>query len=194
MHRNTCSLRACTFSDIELEVAGELAHLFCRNHFIYVLSPELLGTGHTSFCHHLFQKTGSLKSPWRLAEPFSREAAWMPPLDSVSPLSGTRWLSRDSAGSQNPSHFLHQSPQMACSMEHTLMKRGIRKGKKPPGAVCHQIVCPSVLILLMDVLLSKSIQTVKEAFSTCPRGTLVSADACSLIEPSFLFLAELESS
>lgn len=118
----------------------------------------------------------------------------MPPLDSVSPLSGTRWLSRDSAGSQNPSHFLHQSPQMACSMEHTLMKGGIRKGRKPPGAMCHPIVCPSVLILLTDVLLSKSIQTEKEAFNTCPRGSLVSADFCSQIKPSFLSLAELESS
>lgn len=175
-------------------MAGELVHLFCRNHLIYLLSPELLGRGHASFCHHPFQKAGSLKSPWRLAEPFSREAAWMPPLDSVSPLSGTRWLSRDSAGSQNPSHFLHQSPQMACSMEHTLMKGGIRKGKKPPGAVCHQIVCPSVLILLTDVLLSKSIQTAKEAFTTCPRGTLVSADPCFLTELAFLSLAELESS
>lgn len=175
-------------------MAGELARLFCRNHFIYLLSPEPLGRGHASFCHHPFQKAGSLKSPWRLVEPFSREAAWMLPLDSVSPLSGTRWLSRDSAGSQNPSHFLHQSPQMACSVEHALMKGGIRKGRRPPGAVCHQIVCPSVLILLMDVLLSKSIQTAKEAFSACPRGTLVSADSCFLIKPSFLSLAELESS
>lgn len=156
--------------------------------------PELLVRGQASSCYRPFQRASSLKSPWRLAEPFSREAAWMPPLDLVSPLSGTRWLSRDSAGSQNPSHFLHQSPQMVCSVEHKPRKGGIRKGREPPGAMCHQIVCPSVLLLLTDVLLTKSIQTVKEASSTCPRGSLVSTAPCSLIKPSFLSLVELESS
>lgn len=79
--------------------------------------------------------------------------------------SGTHWLSRGSAGFQNPIHFLHQSPQMACSMEHAVMEGGIRKGRKPPGAMCHQIICPSVLTLLQAALLSVSIQTAKEALN-----------------------------
>jgi hypothetical protein len=74
---------------------------------------------------------------------------------------------------------------MACSVEHKLMKGGIRKGRKPPGAMCHQIVCPSVQILLTDVLLTKSIQTAKEAFSTCMPWRLIGQHR-SLLSEAFL--------
>lgn len=129
---------AFTRSGIVLEAAGELAHVFLQKSCYLPPIPRTSRHGHASFCYHPYREL----APWRLAEPFSREAAWMPPLDSMSPLSGTHWLSRDSAGSQNPSHFLHQSPQMACSVEHAVMKGSIRKGRKPPGAMCHQLIVP----------------------------------------------------
>lgn len=119
----------------------------------------------------------------------------MPPLDSVYPLSGTCWHSRGSAGSQNPSHCLHQSPQMACSTAEHLVTEGAsereesHQGCVPPN---HLSLCPDPAAGCLA--LSKHSEGSKAAFKLCTRGTLVSTNSFSLIKPSFLTLAELESS
>lgn len=161
-----CLLReASPFSRRELEVASEPASL-----------PKLLARGHVSLHYHPLQ---------RELAPTSPHGDWQPGcLPGLSvPSSRGHWLSRGSAGFRNPSHALHQSPQMACSVEHTVMEGGIRKGRKPPGAMRHQIICPSFLILPQNVLLSISIETAKEAFDAWTRGTLVSTNPFPLIKP-----------
>lgn len=128
--------------------------------------PELLARGHASeLRYHPLQRELAPINPhgdWQ--SHFQWRQPGCLPWTQCTLFSGTHWLSRGSAGYRNPSHSLHQSPQMACSVEHTVMEGGIRKGRKPPGTMCHQIICPSVLILPQNVLLSISIETAKEGF------------------------------
>lgn len=161
-----------------------------RNHFLYFLFLRNSDQGGTPLPPPLAENC-SLQSPWRLAESTQREAGWGPPPGlSVPSHRDTFCLSSSSAGSQSPSHLLHQGPPDGVFCGTQRWREALGREESSLGAECHQIICPFVLALLQDVLLLTGILMAKESLShvqPVSAGGMLGRTGCFLL-PNQAFL------